>query len=290
MVSIWWQAARPKTLMASVCPVVIGAALAARDEQFHAGAALSALFGAIAIQIGTNYANDYFDARQGADTESRKGPRRAVQSGMVSPQAMLNATILAFSVAALFCVYLVSRAGWVLAVIGVLSFISGVGYTASRFSLAYLGLGDLFVLMFFGPIAVAGTYFVQTLNWSPSAFLVGFAPGLISVGILVVNNLRDIQEDAQAQKRTLAVRYGPTFARFEYLTCMVFAALVPFGLWRFQGWPGYVIASSVPLLIGLEFARQIWHTDGVALNPYLGKTAAVLMLFTLVFSGYCLWS
>lgn len=290
MFSIWWHAARPKTLMASICPVVIGTALASRDGQFHAGAALAALLGAIAIQVGTNYANDYFDARQGADTDARKGPRRAVQAGLVAPAAMLRATVIAFTIAAIFCAYLVSRAGWTLAAIGILSLISGVGYTASRFSLAYLGLGDLFVLFFFGPIAVAGTYFVQALQWSPASILAGFAPGFVSVGILVVNNLRDIQEDAQAQKRTLAVRYGATFARLEYLACMLLAACIPVGLWLLTGWPVQVLWSSLPLLLGLVLSRQLWNTEGVALNPYLGKTAAVLMLFTLVFSGYCLWS
>lgn len=289
MIAVWWQAARPKTLLASVCPVAIGTALAVRDQSFHLASALAALAGAVAIQIGTNYCNDYFDARQGADTVARKGPQRAVQAGLVSPAAMLRATILTFSLAALVCVYLVSRAGWGLALIGALSLASGVGYTASRFSLAYLGLGDLFVLAFFGPIAVAGTYYVQALKISPDAILIGFAPGLISVGILIVNNLRDIHEDSQAQKRTLAVRFGASFARWEYLVVMSLAAFIPTLLWLARHWPSSVLATSVPLLLGLVLARQLWSVNGSDLNPYLGKTAVVLLLFTVCFSGYCVW-
>ncbi|MCA9150859.1 MAG: 1,4-dihydroxy-2-naphthoate polyprenyltransferase, partial [Planctomycetales bacterium] len=224
---VWWQAARPKTLSASICPVAIGTALAARDGAVWWPAAAAALVGAIAIQVGTNYANDYFDFHQGADTEQRRGPTRAVQAGLVAPAAMRRAFLLAFGVMAVCCIYLVQRAGWQLAALGAVSAACGIGYTASRFSLAYLGLGDLFVLIFFGPVAVAGTHYVQTLELSPAAVVAGIAPGLIAVAILVVNNLRDIQEDAAAQKRTLAVRFGPTFARCEYTAVLLAAALVP---------------------------------------------------------------
>ena len=287
---VWFLAARPKTLLASVCPVAIGTALAQRDGSAHCVAATSALIGAISIQVGTNFCNDYFDFRQGTDTSQRKGPTRAVQAGWVSPSVMLSATLAAFTVTAAMCVYLVARAGWPLALIGAISILCGIWYTASRFSLAYLGLGDFFVLVFFGPVAVAGTHFVQALQFSPSAAFAGLAPGLISVGILVVNNLRDIQEDAQANKRTLAVRWGATFARREYTSCMLFASFVPIVLWWHWSFPAAILAASVALLPGLVVARQLWTRDGLALNPLLGKTAGVLLLFTLVFSLACLIS
>ncbi len=193
----------PKTLFASICPVAIGTALAERDHASHAITAAVALLGAISIQVGTNFCNDYFDFQQGADTSRRKGPTRAVQAGWVKPRDMLAATMIAFSVTLASCVYLVARAGWPLAVVGAVSILCGIWYTATRFSLAYLGLGDLFVLIFFGPVAVAGTHYVQTLRFSSDAAFAGLAPGFISVGILVVNNLRDIQDDAAAHKRTL---------------------------------------------------------------------------------------
>jgi 1,4-dihydroxy-2-naphthoate octaprenyltransferase len=285
MLKNWWLAARPKTLFASIGPVVIGTALAARDGGFHAAAALAALLGAISIQVGTNFANDYFDYHQGADTAARKGPTRAVQAGLISPAAMWRATLVAFGVTGLICVYLVTRAGWPLAVVGTLSVACGLGYTASRFSLAYLGLGDLFVLVFFGPVAVAGTHYVQTLRLSPSAVVAGLAPGCISVGILVVNNLRDIAEDARANKRTLAVRYGAEFARWEYTLCMVVASLVPVILWWQWGFAPAILAASLALLPGFLLARQLWRRDGPTLNPILAQTAGVLLLFTLVISS-----
>lgn len=281
----WILAARPKTLLASVCPVIIGTALARRDGAQHVPTALAALAGAIAIQIGTNFCNDYFDFRQGADTSSRQGPTRAVQAGLISPRAMWRATLLVFGIAAVVSVYLVVRAGWPIAIVAALSIACGIAYTASRYSLAYLGLGDLFVLVFFGPVAVAGTYYVQALRLAPSAIVAGVAPGLISVGILVVNNLRDIHEDARANKRTLAVRWGTAFARRQYVLCLLGAALVPWILWSTFHFPTAILASSLSLAPGLLAARELWQRAGAALNPLLGATAAVLLVFTLVFSS-----
>jgi 1,4-dihydroxy-2-naphthoate octaprenyltransferase len=265
--------------------VVIGTALARRDGVQHFPTALAALAGAIAIQIGTNFCNDYFDFRQGADTTSRQGPTRAVQAGLITPRAMWHATLLVFGMAAAISVYLVIRAGWPIAIVAVLSIACGIAYTASRYSLAYLGLGDLFVLVFFGPVAVAGTYYVQALTWAPSAIVAGMAPGLISVGILVVNNLRDIHQDARANKRTLAVRWGAGFARRQYVLCLVGAALVPCILWYSFRFPPAILASPLSLVPGLLAARELWRRAGAALNPLLGATAAVLLLFTLVFSS-----
>jgi 1,4-dihydroxy-2-naphthoate octaprenyltransferase len=190
-------------------------------------------------------------------------------------------------VAGASCIYLFARAGWPLAVIGAVSIACGIGYTASRFSLAYLGLGDLFVVTFFGPVAVAGTHYVQTMRLSLGALVAGIAPGVISVGILVINNLRDIREDAKANKRTLAVRWGAGFARWEYTLCMLAAALVPVALWLRFDFPPAFLAVSSTLVPGLIVARQLWQREGQALNPLMGKTAGVLALFAMAFALAC---
>ncbi len=286
---VWWEAARPKTLMAGVCPVAIGSSLAYRDGGWHARAALAALVGAVAIQVGTNYCNDYFDFLQGADTASRTGPRRAVQAGLVTPASMRMAAMVAFAVAATISASLAARAGWPVIVLGAISIALGVFYTAGRRSLAYLGLGDLFVLVFFGPVAVAGTYYVQTLALRWPVLIAGLAPGLLSVGILVVNNLRDRVQDGWVGKRTSAVRFGARFARWQYVFCLLGAAAVPFVLWWMQEFPLAVLAASAALLPGSWIVRQLWHLEGAALNPLLGRTAALLLGYTLVFSLGCVY-
>ncbi|MCA9200253.1 MAG: 1,4-dihydroxy-2-naphthoate polyprenyltransferase, partial [Planctomycetales bacterium] len=269
------------------CPVAIGSALAWRSDGFHLLAAGTALFGAICIQIGTNFCNDYCDFFQGADTEDRKGPTRAVQAGLVTPAQMLVATMLMFGLAAVATSYLVYRAGWGLLLIGAVSILFGVLYTAGRYSLAYLGLGDLFVLIFFGPVAVAGTFFVQTLDVSSDVIVAGFAPGLLAVGLLVVNNLRDIDEDRLANKRTLAVRFGRSFVRCEYTVCVLAAACIPAVLFLAWNYSATILLACFVALPGSLLAGQVWRTDGQRLNPYLGKTAATLLLYTLLFCIGC---
>ena len=284
----WFLAARPKTLLAAVAPVATGTALASTAGQLHLPAAAAALAGAISIQIGTNFCNDYFDFFQGADTDARKGPARAVQAGLITPRQMLAATMVMFAITGLICIYLVSRAGWPLLLIGTLSIASGILYTASRYSLAYLGLGDLFVLVFFGPVAVGGTYYVQALRLPPWILVAGLAPGLLSVGLLVVNNLRDIDEDRRADKRTLAVRFGPLFSRLEYAACIGLAASIPLWLYWQRHVPVAALMGSIIILPGAWIIRQIWVTHGRALNAFLGRTAGLLLLYTLLFCTGCL--
>ena len=279
----WLLAARPKTLLASLSPVAIGTAMAAHDGKVHVIAMLAALIGAISIQIGTNFCNDYFDFFQGADTEDRKGPTRAVQAGLISPRAMLWATVLMFAIAVVVTTYLYLRADWPFLLIGALSILFGVLYTAGRYSLAYLGLGDPFVLIFFGPVAVAGTYYVQALEVSSVVILAGFAPGLLAVGLLVVNNLRDVDEDRVANKRTLAVRFGSTFSRVQYTLCVVLAAFVPALLWR-NGLDVNVLIATFVLLPGMFVVAKVWKHQGIGLRPCLGMTAGLLMLYTVLFS------
>ena len=281
--SAWILAARPKTLLASFCPVAIGTSMALLDGQFHLPALAAAFTGAVTIQIGTNYCNDYFDYFQGADTEDRKGPTRAVQAGLISPRAMLVGTVLMFAIAAVATLYLVYRAGWPFLVIGATSILFGVLYTAGRYSLAYVGLGDPFVLLFFGPVAVTGTYYVQSLKFSWPVVVAGLAPGLLATGLLVVNNLRDIDEDRAANKRTLAVRFGKRFSRVQYTACVMIAALIPLVLcYQFQ-LPSRVLAASLVALPGYLVIRRVWKSDGRHLKSSLGMTAGLLLLYTVLF-------
>ena len=280
--SVWILAARPKTLFASLCPVAIGAAVAAHEAKFHLPSLLAALIGAVAIQIGTNYCNDYFDFFQGADTKDRKGPTRAVQAGLVAPASMLRATVAAFLMAGAATIYLTYRAGWPFLLIGGLGILCGVMYTAGRYSLAYLGLGDPFVLLFFGPIAVAGTYYVQALSLSGSVIIAGLAPGLLAVGLLVVNNLRDVEEDRVAGKKTLVVRFGKSASRIQYMVCVFGSALVPLLLW-IRGYPLGTLLASLVLLPAAFVAVQVYKREGAALGPCLGMTAGLLLCYTILF-------
>jgi len=213
--TIWTEAARPKTLWAAVAPIAMASAMAWRDGGFDALTAVVCLITAMLLQVGTNFCNDYADFAKGTDTAERTGPVRATAAGWVKPETMKRATVLTFGLAALVSLPLVLRGGWMLAPLMLAAIASGILYTAGPKPLGYLGLGDLFVFVFFVPVAVAGTYYVQTLRLSEAPLVAGVAPGLLSVAILVVNNLRDIEGDARSGKRTLAVRLGPTFARWE---------------------------------------------------------------------------
>jgi len=281
---IWIQAMRPRTLPAAIAPVVMGIAIAWRDGVLHIAAATAALFGALLIQVGTNFANDYFDGVKGTDTEARLGPQRAVQAGLVSAAAMRRAFVATFGLAALVGVYLVARAGWPIAVIGAVSILFGVLYTGGPRPLGYLGLGDVLVLIFFGPIATAGTYYVQGLRWSEAAWLAGLGPGLLAVGLLTVNNLRDIDGDRSAGKRTLPARFGPTFAKAEFATCLLGAALVPPLLWWRTDAPVGVLAATVICLLGIPALRHVmqWRS-GERLDGALAGTGRLLVLYAAAF-------
>jgi 1,4-dihydroxy-2-naphthoate octaprenyltransferase len=283
-VGLFFRAARPRTLAAAIAPVLIGTALAHRDGRLHVPAALAALAGAVWIQIGTNLANDYFDHHKGAD-RARIGPERLTASGRVSPSWMRRAFLFAFGLALVPGAYLIARGGWPLAIIGLLGILAGVFYTAGRRALAYLGLGELFVLLFFGPVAVAGTYFAQALEWSAAAAFAGLAPGLLSTALLCVNNLRDRETDREAGKRTLAVRLGRGFAKSEIVVSVVFAALVPIGLWYGWGVPAAVILASATCLTAapalLEVAAAV---PGSPLLRPLVAVSRVLVWYPLAFA------
>lgn len=271
-------------MWASVAPVVIGSAMAFESGGLHITAALAALLGAVLIQIGTNFANDYFDFHKGADSAGRLGPTRVVQAGLVQPAAMKAAFITVFALAVVPGAYLIWRAGLPLFVIGVLSILFGILYTAGPYPLGYVGLGELFVIIFFGPVAVGGTYYVQTLQISLPVIISGLAPGLFSVAILTVNNLRDVQSDHRAGKKTLAVRFGVTFSKIEYLLSIAIACLIPLILLLHNDKHPYSLLTSVVLLASIPSIKTVFTTEGIVLNHVLESTGKMLLLYCLIFS------
>ncbi len=285
----WVLAARPKTLAAAAIPVLVGTALAVHHGVFAALPALAALLGAGLIQIGTNFANDFFDAESGADNEDRLGPTRAVQAGLLSAAAVKRATALTFGAAFLVGLYLVYVGGWPILVIGIASILSGVAYTGGPYPLGYNGLGDLFVFIFFGLVAVAGTYYVQALEWAPEAFVAAIPIGLLSTAILVVNNYRDIDTDREAGKNTLAVRLGPGATRWQYALLLVGAYTIPLVQWAFFDGPVTLLLTWLSAPLAVVTARSLWRTTGAALNPILARTAGLLAIFGVLYSaGYLL--
>jgi 1,4-dihydroxy-2-naphthoate polyprenyltransferase len=282
---VWLLAARPKTLWAGMCPVLIGTAMAYAAGALHLASAIAALLGAVLIQIGTNFANDYYDFLKGADTEERVGPTRATQAGLVTPVQMRNATALVLALAFVVGLYLVYRGGWPILLIGVLSIAFAVLYTGGPYPLAYLGLGDVFVLVFFGPVAVGGTYYVQALELPGEVLIAGLAPGLFSVAILTVNNLRDIESDRRSGKRTLPARFGMRFGRAEYAVALAGASLViPAVLVLLRPEHRWCLIAAFSFLAALPAIRQVLRLEGAALNPYLGRTGQLLLLYSLLFA------
>jgi len=276
----WLLASRPKTLSAAVAPVLTGAGLAAFHQTLAWLPAVAALLGAVLIQIGTNFANDYYDFVRGGDTEARVGPVRVTQAGILPPASVKRAMWAVLGAAMLVGVYLVWVAGWPIVWIGLASVACAVLYTGGPFPLAYHGLGDLFVFLFFGLIAVGGTYYVQALAWPPDAVLAGAGVGALNTAILVVNNLRDIETDRVAGKRTLAVRLGVTGTRVEYHALVVAAAAVPVvGVLRF-GWPEAALAALLflPLVRTPLRAVRTFH-DPRELLPALGSTARAVVVY-----------
>lgn len=279
---LWIEAARPKTLIAGIAPVLIGSAMA---STCHFWTFLSALCFAIALQVGTNYANDYFDCIQGTDTAARKGPRRMTACGLVSPTVMKRAMIIAFGTAALFGIALVAIGGPVIALLGIMAIALGIWYTAGDHSLSTLGLGDPIVFLFFGPIAVAGVTYLHTGYLQFASILAGIAPGALSTAILAVNNIRDHEEDALAGRETIPVRFGRKYGELEYCLLLVIAALVPPLIVLATGTHHFTLLASAAIVYGLPLARVVISARDLAtLNPVLAKTGHILMLYTLVFS------
>lgn len=285
----WATAARPKTLPAAVAPVLMGGGLAWSDARFAAVPFAFALACAVLIQIGTNFANDYSDYMRGADTADRLGMPRATQAGMIAPDRMRLGAILTFGIAVLLGLYLVYVGGWPILVIGALSIAAGIAYTGGPWPFGYHGLGDVFVFVFFGPLAVGGTYYVQALEWAPDTLLAGVGIGALATAILVVNNLRDAETDARAGKRTVAVLLGRRGSRIEYTLLFAIGALVPaIGVWLFD-WRAGCLLAVVGLSAGLGALWTVWRfRDPRALNAALGATARAAGLYGLLFAAGCL--
>jgi 1,4-dihydroxy-2-naphthoate octaprenyltransferase len=282
---VWLLAARPRTLPVAFAPVLVGTALAAAEGKARALPAAAALLGALLLQIGANLANDLFDCERGADREDRIGPPRAMQLGLVSAAQMRRAIAFVFGAALLVGGYLVAVGGWPIAAIGALSIAAGLAYTGGPFPYGYHGLGDVTVFVFFGPVAVGGTHYVQALSLSPLVLAAALPVGALVTALLVVNNLRDIETDARAGKRTLAVRIGPRATRIEFIALLVFAyALVP-DFWLLGAASPWVLLPllTLPLAIGLARAVSA-EAGGPALNAALAKTAQLAFVFSLFFA------
>jgi 1,4-dihydroxy-2-naphthoate octaprenyltransferase len=284
-IHVWGIAARPKTLPAGIVPVIVGGVIAYDAGAFHFLSLVAALFGSIMIQIGTNFANDLFDFRKQTDTADRIGPTRVTQAGLATPRQTATATTVAFSLAALAGIYLIYRGGLPILIVGVVSIACGILYTAGPVALGYLGLGDIFVLIFYGPVALAGTFYVQAHDITWPIILAGLPFGMISTAILVVNNLRDIDTDKNSSKKTLAVRFGRTFARYEFLILLIGAAAVPV-LIVALGQKDIYLLLPVLYLIAAPLAIKIvfTSTDGEQLNKTLAVTGRLLMIFGFLFS------
>ncbi len=282
----WIEAARLRTLPAAIVPVLAGAAVAWNDDLLHPAASLAAVCCALLIQIATNFANDYFDHVKGADTEERVGFVRASSSGLIAPSTMLKASLITFGLAFALGMYLVWIGGWIILAIGIASILAGLTYTGGPFPLAYNGLGDLFVFIFFGIVAVTGTYYVNTAQWSLEALWVSLAIGALATNILVVNNLRDVETDARSNKNTLGVLLGERFLKFEYAAMLILAYSVPVYFLISGGYNFWILLPLISLPLALVlYRRLISVSEKSLLNPHLGRTAQLMALFGILLSA-----
>jgi len=279
----WILAARPKTLSAAIAPVILGTALAWHDFHIDIITSLVTFLSAICIQIGTNFSNDISDFLKGADTKERLGPIRATQSGLLTIKQLKIGTIIIFSIAIIFGFYLAYIGGMPIVIIGLTSIAAGILYTAGPYPIGYHGMGDIFVFMFFGIIAVSGTYFLQTGYITQETIFCGIAIGFLSTAILVVNNLRDADTDRKAGKRTLTVRLGKSFSKIEYVFFITIPFFIPiFFYLRWDKLSLWLPIFSFPLSISLAIA--IFTKTGTELNIVLSQTARLLIIFTILFS------
>ena len=292
-IRIWVMAARVRTLPAAAAPVLVGTSLAGFEHVFHPLRFVAALIGALFIQVGTNLSNDYSDARRGADTDDRLGPVRVTAGGLVPPRQVLVATYVSFGIAVLAGVYLIAVAGWQLLIVGAASIAAGVLYTGGPKPYGYEGLGEVFVFLFFGVVAVAGSYFVQVTHLSWEAFALSVPVGLLASAILVVNNVRDIDTDRRAGKRTLAVRLGRSRTRTLYATMVNLPYALVLLIWlvnlgHFSFW---LLLTWLTIPIAVRLTRTVErHSDGPALNQALAGTGMLQLIFCVLLSAGLLLS
>ncbi len=280
----WILAIRPKTLSAAASPVVMGSALAFVDGQFDFLPALGALLGSLLLQIISNVANDLYDFKRGADAGERLGPTRVTQAGLLTPEQVQRGLIALIGLTVIIGIYLVLHAGWPILVVGLAAIFSAIAYTGGPYPLAYHGLGDIFVFLFFGLAATVGTYYVQVGSVQPLVWWMACAMGLLIVAILVVNNLRDIEGDRLAGKRTLAVRLGARGTRLEYVLCIIGAYAIPILVWAFHMasiW-SWLVFLSTPM--AWRCIKAIYTERGRALNKALAGTGQLGLVFAVLFS------
>jgi 1,4-dihydroxy-2-naphthoate polyprenyltransferase len=281
-IRIWIMAARVRTLPAAIAPVLVGTALSATERDLRVGGFIAALIGAIFIQVGTNLSNDYSDARRGADTEDRLGPVRVTAGGLVPPSQVLVATYVSFGVAVLCGIYLVTVAGWQLLLVGAASILAGVLYTGGPRPYGYEGLGEVFVFLFFGIVAVTGTFYAQVkghhLPWE--AFALAVPVGLLAAAVLVVNNVRDLDTDRRAGKRTLAVRLGRERTRALYAGMVYLAYLTAPITWLFGPFKAWLLLPWLSIPLAAPLVRLVRNrADGPSLNEALAGTGRLQFAF-----------
>ncbi|MEA2343680.1 MAG: 1,4-dihydroxy-2-naphthoate polyprenyltransferase [Thermoanaerobaculia bacterium] len=278
----WLLAARPKTLAAAVTPVFVGTALACVDATVHWQPFVFALLGAVFIQIGTNYVNDALDFKKGADTHTRLGPLRVTQAGLLDADAVLRGAYVCFGIAALCGIPLILKGGWPIAIVGVASILAAYAYTGGPYPLAYHGLGELFVMIFFGFTAVCGSFYLQRLTLDATAWIGGFAVGSLAVVILAINNLRDIDNDRASNKRTLAARFGATFARTE----IIIFALAPFvcaaSIAYFRH-SSKLLLPMLALIPAIALLVRVARSEGASLNRCLALAGALEWIFGILY-------
>ena len=296
----WLMAARPQTLPAGAAPVVLGAALAFYEGVLAPVPALAALLGALLIQVGTNFANDYYDAVKGTDTADREGFTRVTAGGLIEPRRVKHAMAATYGLAVVVGLYLVYVGGVPILLVGLSSIVAGILYTGGPYPYGYYGLGDFFVFLYFGVIAVTGTYYVQAVTevagafplWVPDgtvtlpAVVAGLGAAGLSTNILVVNNIRDLESDREAGKRTLAVMLGYRWSRAEYVGLLALSYAVPAVLWLGFGYPLTTLLPLVSLPLAVPVVRTIMtRTDGDALNPALEQTGKVFAIYAVLFAA-----
>ena len=280
----WLLASRPRTLLAAIVPVMVGSALAISQNQFTPLLSIIALLCSILIQVGTNFTNDLYDYLKGTDKKDRVGPKRVLVSGLISVSEMKFGIITVFSLAFLLGLYLVYSAGIVILIIGVISIIAGLAYTAGPYPLAYNGLGDVFVFVFFGIVGTAGTYYLHLHEFSLLSVLAAIPVGALITNILVVNNYRDIDEDREANKYTLAVKLGKKFSRFQFVNSIVISYLIIFIIYFKYDYSYFIFVPIVSLPIGMKLIKMLQTLEGEQLNKTLELSAKFAALFGLLFS------
>jgi 1,4-dihydroxy-2-naphthoate octaprenyltransferase len=288
---IWLMASRPRTLPAAIAPVLVGTSLAGFAHVFYPLRFAAALLSALFIQVGTNLSNDYSDARRGADADDRLGPVRVTAGGLVPPRQVLIATYVSFGLAVLFGIYLIAVAGWELLLVGAASILAGVAYTGGPRPYGYEGLGEVFVFLFFGIVAVVGSFFVQVEKVTWEAFALAVPVGLLAAAILVVNNVRDIDSDRRAGKRTLAVKLGRQRTRVMYASVVYLAYLLTPVTWLFGPTTAWVLLPWLTLPLAASVSRIVRsRTDGPSLNGALAQSGLLQLSFCMLLSAGLLLS